>query len=455
MQNVSLGSRLKDAIRIAFFARVPDERLQASWLEIVAAAFLALCIPTAYDLIERGAQGIWSVQGLPGALFFVPVFLLGAAIVARIARRDDTAPTILFGSLLAWIVIDIVSLVAWAIVMEGEPQQPRGLEYLFFYLPLGWLALVVARLSIGVAAVEGMRQLVVLAAAAAFFALPLAYLQPERSLWVEDWARSGAGAERPAAAWGAGDENAFYRQPDLLAAELAAVKKGKPGVTEVFFIGMAGHGYQDVFMREVDAVADLMRERFGADGHVIKLVNNPKTLLTSPIASLTSLQGALRRTAAQMDAGEDILVLFLTSHGSADHKFSLDLFPMRFKQLDPATLRRALDDSGIRHRVVVISACYSGGFAEKLKDPDTLVITAAAPDRNSFGCSNEAEWTYFGKAYFDQALRETRSFTRAFEMATVAIEQREAAEKQTPSKPVMIVGEAIGARLAELERELN
>ena len=232
------------------------------------------------------------------------------------------------------------------------------------------------------------------------------------------------------------------------------MQKGTPGVVDVFFIGMAGHGYQDVFMREIDSVARLMRERFGAEGHVVKLINNPKTLMSSPIASLTSLKEALRRTASQMDIEEDVLVLFLTSHGSADHKFSLDLYPIKFRDIDPATLRAALDESGIRNRVVVISACYAGGFADKLKDPNTLVIAAAAPDRNSFGCSNEAEWTYFGKAYFDEALRETHSFTRAFEMATVAIEKRETSEKQKASKPLMVVGEAIGAKLARLEQQL-
>ena len=155
-----------------------------------------------------------------------------------------------------------------------------------------------------------------------------------------------------------------------------------------------------------------------------------------------------------MDVEEDVLVLFLTSHGSAEHKFSLDLYPFRFKQIDPGTLRQALDDSGIRNRVVIISACYAGGFAGRLQDPNTLVIAAAAPDRNSFGCSNEADWTYFGKAYFDEALRQTHSFTSAFEMAAPAIETREKGANHDPSKPLMVVGTNIGETLARLERQL-
>src|SRR5258708_20806817 len=154
-------------------------------------------------------------------------------------------------------------------------------------------------------------------------------------------------------------------------------------------------------MREVEAVTRLFKERFAAEGQATPVGHNPKRALATPIASATSLRAALKRVGEAMDKDEDVLVLFLTSHGSQSHRFSLDLWPMSFKELDPATLRAALDESGIRNRVVIVSACYSGGFVEPLRNPDTLVITAAAPDRTPFGCSNEADWTYFGKAYFD------------------------------------------------------
>src|SRR5262249_43766878 len=155
-------------------------------------------------------------------------------------------------------------------------------------------------------------------------------------------------------------------------------------VIDLYLVGVAGYASQDVFMREVNSVDKLFRERFGAEGHTVRLINNAKSVADTPIASVTAIRAALARVAEVMDRDEDILFLYLTSHGSEDHRFSLDFWPMRFKPLDPGTLRKLLDESGIKRRIVVVSACYSGGFVEPLKDANTLVITASAGDRNSF-----------------------------------------------------------------------
>jgi hypothetical protein len=352
-------------------------------------------------------------------------------------------------------VIDAVTLILWGIVSNADDHHDRSLEWAFYYGPFAWLALAVARFALTLGPPAALRRVAIIGASLLFLAFPLAYLHPERSLWVKDWSRDASAAERRTSRRAVAGEDAFYRQPELLASELAAVQPGRKGLIDVFFVGMAGYGDQDVFMREIDAVGALMRERFGADGHIVKLVNNPRTSLTAPIASTTSLRAALKRVAESMDMEEDVLVLFLTSHGSADHRFSLELWPLQLHELTPDTLRRILDESGIRNRVVVISACYAGGFVDKLKDDHTLVIAAAAFDRNSFGCSNENDWTYFGKAYFDEALRKTYSFTQAFELAKPVIEEREKAEKFDPSNPQMAVGSAIKGRLDALAAQLE
>ena len=69
----------------------------------------------------------------------------------------------------------------------------------------------------------------------------------------------------------------------------------------------------------------------------------------------------------------------------------------------------------------------------------------------SFGCGAESDFTYFGKAYFDQALRTTYSFTGAFDAARRSIEARERAEGRTPSNPQMYVGREIAHKLEAME----
>lgn len=242
-------------------------------------------------------------------------------------------------------------------------------------------------------------------------------------------------------------EAVIYRQPQLLQEALDAVQPGQPGRTELFYVGLAGAGYQDVFINEVESVQKLLHERFGAQGHGVLLVNAARSPLTHPFASVTALEKTLHTLAQRMNVEEDVLFLFMTSHGSRKHEFEIDLWPYRFDPITPQRLRELLDASGIGHRVIVVSACYSGGFVPALADADTLVITAARADRTSFGCADGNAWTHFGEAYFAQALTQTTSFEEAFHRATALITERERNEKHTPSEPQMQVGERIRERL--------
>jgi hypothetical protein len=84
-----------------------------------------------------------------------------------------------------------------------------------------------------------------------------------------------------------------------------------------------------------------------------------------------------------------------------------------------------------RDKVIVISACYSGGFIPALKDERTLIMTASRADRVSFGCSEEADFTYFGDALFAQALNQTDDLQQAFKLAATWPN----ANRRTTSKP--------------------
>lgn len=246
-------------------------------------------------------------------------------------------------------------------------------------------------------------------------------------------------------------EQTYYAQPRLMNEALAALKPARRGITDLYFLGFAGTATQDVFLKEVRAAQRLFDERFGTRGRSLLLINNPRTVAETPVASATNLRLALAGMARKMNLDEDVLFLFLTSHGSP-HRFSINFPALALDDLSDRVLKDMLDRSGIKWRVLVISACYSGSFVDMLKDERTLILTAAAADKTSFGCGNEEDFTYFGDAFINTALRRDRSFVAAFEEAKAIIARREADEQLTPSEPQIYLGAAIKAKLREIER---
>ncbi len=250
-------------------------------------------------------------------------------------------------------------------------------------------------------------------------------------------------------------ETTYRAQRGLLDDVFAGLLPQRGGTTDLYFVGFGSYAYEDVFLKEVRTVRALFDELFDTGGRSVALINNLSTLETVPLASVGNLKDVLGEMASRMDVEEDILFLFLTSHGSSKHVFSVDFWPLGLNDLRPDELRRILDGSGIKWRVVVVSACYSGGFIEALEDDFTLVMTAARKDRTSFGCGSLSDFTYFGKAYFDEALRSHSSFIEGFYAARESILEREQREDLSLSYPQIQIGPAIEARLKDLETRLR
>ncbi|MFT4022089.1 MAG: C13 family peptidase, partial [Acinetobacter sp.] len=248
-------------------------------------------------------------------------------------------------------------------------------------------------------------------------------------------------------------EEVLYAQGNLLHKALEQIQFGDFSQTHWYFLGVAGDSYDNVFSSEIQRIKSQFDARFGTFGRSIALVNNPKTRTTLPIASRTSIQQSLNRIAQQMNKESDVLFLYMTSHGEPNH-FELENAPIDLKQIDPRWLRQALDKSGIRWRVIVISACYSGSFVPALQSENTLVITASAADRSSFGCNSEADYTYFGRAFFDQAMREKTSLHDAFNDAKATVSKWEAAQGFEPSEPQWSMGKNMELMLPQLEKHL-
>lgn len=248
-------------------------------------------------------------------------------------------------------------------------------------------------------------------------------------------------------------EDAFYAQNQVLTKSLEAVQYGEFAQSHWYFLGVAGAGYQDVFKSEVERIKEQFDTRFGTFGRSLVLINNPTTRTKIPIASRTSMDLALRRIGQQMNRESDVLFLYMTSHG-LPNQFEMENAPIDLNDVDPKWLKETLDKAGIRWRVIVISACYSGSFVPALQDDNTLIITASAADRASFGCSNEADYTYFGRAFFDQAMREQTSVSAAFEQAKATVAQWESAQGFEASEPQWSIGKNMEFMLPQLEQRL-
>ena len=227
-------------------------------------------------------------------------------------------------------------------------------------------------------------------------------------------------------------EIGLLRQGPLLADMLEAVP-ASTAAAELYSLTVAGDGRQSVFMREVDYVDALLAERFAARGQ-ITLVNHRDQLTERPLATRETIARAVR-TLAERSGAEDLIFIYLTSHGSADHQLALAQPRMALEDLPATDLATLLQPLAERDKVVVISACYSGGFIEPLKSPNTLVITAARADRVSFGCSEESDFTYFGRALFAEALQQTRDIVQAFTLAQARVAEREQADHYQASEP--------------------
>ena len=238
------------------------------------------------------------------------------------------------------------------------------------------------------------------------------------------------------------------RQARAMGDALNALAPQRPGQVDTYLI-VAGLWSDPVFEREAKQAEDILRTHFGAEGRSILLSAGGDGPRAYPAATPDNLAAAIGQVGALIDPNEDLVVVFITSHGSPDGSAALREHNRLGGSLRPSHLRDMLVSAGIRSRVVIVSACFSGAFIAPLMDDNTIVLTAAAPDRTSFGCQPQNNWTFFGDALFNQNLRNGGSLVPAFDRAKTLIERWEREQNLTPpSNPQRHVG----ARAAELVR---
>jgi hypothetical protein len=246
-----------------------------------------------------------------------------------------------------------------------------------------------------------------------------------------------------ALALGLSGEAAAQRPLSRNGSETFPLAPHRPGQTDVYILSFGLWGPQSVFESEARGAARILEDTFGAKGRSIVRFNTKRRAG----ADAATLMAASRAVGKVLDPNEDVAIVVLTSHGGPQGVGLVT--PRNENVLTPRDVGKLLDAAGAKYRVLVVSACYSGVFAAALANERTLVITAAAADRSSFGCRDGATWTYFGDAFFNKSLRAERRLDEAFANARKLVTEREKREEFQPSNPQIAGGALVLEHLAK------
>jgi hypothetical protein len=413
--------------------------MSLSWL----AAWVAI------DWWQRQPQPEFAVDGIPLLAWYALAALALSACLRATSRPHPSAGATLALALGAapWPLL-LVSVAAYLV-------PPTGYRWL-----AGAVALyVLGYLMRGLRALTGRSQPVA-ALSGVLFIAAFMWLSDAADAIPDLWnPRENAAASGNDASMSAPEdllavrESALFEQADRIDDALEPIQRVDSGNSEAFFLGFAGVGEQKVFAQEIGLAERVLGARYRIGNRHLSLINDERDLERAPLASVTGLNYALQGLAARMDLDRDVLFLAIASHGSQAPSIAVSNSQFPLMSLTGEDLEGALRDAGIRWRVIVISACYAGGFIDALRNAKTIVITAAAKDRTSFGCSNDSDLTYFGEAFYRDALPAAKSLREAFETAKTAIAARERREHETPSNPQAYFGSEMERKLAELGQQ--
>lgn len=457
VDGLTLRQWLVAGLRAAFGLRVDMGRAAPSPWQLFWMLAIAAAIQTGLARLEVPGDAVFQFSAwlFPYCSMGLLVFLVWATLARTPSPPGHPAPVAAWLGLWTVAMVPIEAVSVGLVALAARELLPAWwlssawIAWLVYGLLWLWLLVVTGCVTAGFAPSRRTQARVVLGV---LLVQVFATWQLDSRPWQADYAEQ----EQDPAQTLTLSQEVFENQQALLANALAAVSPRQAGRINVYGLVFAPYA-QDVFVRESAMVAGVLQERFGAQGHVVQLVNHPSVTASLPWATKQNLQRSLQAIAQQMDRERDVLVVYLSSHGGADFRLASAHWPLAVEELTPQLLRTLLDNAGVRHRVIAVSACYSGGWTGPLASDTALVMTAADATHTSYGCGSQSELTFFGRAVFDEQLRQTYSFEQAFSAAVPIIQQREIEGKKDDgfSNPQIVVGKDIRPVLAELERELK
>jgi hypothetical protein len=236
-------------------------------------------------------------------------------------------------------------------------------------------------------------------------------------------------------------------QSELMERAIGGLEPRLPGRPNIYAMAVAAGGSQQLFGREAHLALQVAAARFGASyrGGLL-LSNGLADILHSPLATQANMIAAAHGLVGRLDPAQDVAFIYLVSHGTPNAMLSTDLPNHKYLTwISAASVADALDRAGIRRRIIVISACFSGTWIPALASPDSIIITAARKDRTSFGCDDRRPLTFFGEAFLEGPLAHGSSLRDAFESARKKVAGWESEGNMLPSEPQISVGKNMQA----------
>jgi Peptidase C13 family len=228
----------------------------------------------------------------------------------------------------------------------------------------------------------------------------------------------------------------------LLCAAFAAAPADAAGFSDWAAIVVAGdwHSHSgapsEVFDNaRHDIVADLPKLGFAPANIVqfsVRSDNHPGTEHSDKQTIADDLWDLSNRTAGGC-------FVYFTSHGSPDG------IVLGEGLLSPAAMAGMIDNAcGSRPTVVFVAACFSGVFIDPLSAPNRFVMTAARPDRPSFGCGDNDHYTFFDNCFLD-SVGSTGDFPALADAIRACVSRKEAEIQAYPSEPQLSIGANVPA----------
>lgn len=187
-----------------------------------------------------------------------------------------------------------------------------------------------------------------------------------------------------------------------------------------------------------NARRDVTRDLVGVGflpSHILQFSSRSQYYEGTLPAEDTQIYRALKEMAREATGG---CLVYVTSHGNRDGVL------VGREQISPREMSQLLDETcGDRSTVVVVSSCYSGVFVSALKSPSRMVLTAARPDRSSFGCGVADKYPYFDACFLGE-FPNASDFPALGRAVQSCVAQRERETGATPpSEPQLSVGDSI------------